>query len=319
MMPEDGTKKTETPLMKSSSPNTPPATDPKNSRPAGGRLLILAPVFFLLGAGLVGVWFKYGQPATGSLLTGPELSGGTLALLRQLDAPVEIRFYSVLPPGSAPETLQAFSGRVDRLLSEFQSANDAKIHVIRNLTTTGSNADAATADGIRAFNLDKGDAYFLGLAVVSGGRKESLPQLQPEWEAALEFDLARAIARVAAAQSPASAKAGVPVAPEVTNAVSRLIPDVNNTSLEDGSRILHEAALQEFTAAGTETEARLEAAQQKLAEAQSGQSEAEQQAALKQLQEVQLEQGERYKQIAARLKAELDLFQQMKAAAATAK
>src|ERR1700690_1283287 len=168
--------------MKSSSPNTSPATDSEKSRPSGGRLMILVPVFFLLGAVLTGVWFKYGNRATGSILPGSELSGSTSALLRQLNAPVEIRFYAVLPPGSAPETLQAFSGRVDHLLSEFQSANEAKIHVTRNVSTTGANADAASADGIHPFNLDKGDACFLGLAVVCGGQKESLPQLQLEWE-----------------------------------------------------------------------------------------------------------------------------------------
>src|ERR1700690_3100495 len=177
--------------MKSSSPNTSPATDSEKSRPSGGRLMILVPVFFLLGAVLTGVWFKYGNRATGSILPGSELSGSTSALLRQLNAPVEIRFYAVLPPGSAPETLQAFSGRVDHLLSEFQSANDDKIHVARNVSSAGATpdpapaggpADAASADGIHPFNLDKGDACFLGLTVVCGGQKESLPQLQPEWE-----------------------------------------------------------------------------------------------------------------------------------------
>jgi hypothetical protein len=301
-------------MIKPVSIHTVPATDLQTSRSGGARVPILVLVFFLLGAGSAGVWFKYGKHGTGSLLAGQELSDNTLALLRQLNAPVEIRFYSVLPPGSAPDALQAFSSRVDYLLSEFQSANDAKIHVIRNSTTTGANADAASADGIRPFNLDKGDACFLGLAVVCGGQKESLPQLQPEWEPALEFDLARVIAHVTATpSSPAAVRASAPVSPEVTNAVTQLIPDLSGTTLEDGSHTLREAALKEFTAAGTEMEEKLKAAQQRLAEAQSGQSEAEQQAAMKSLQDVQLEQGEKYKQIAARLQAELALFQQMKA------
>ena len=297
--------------MKSSSPNTPPPTGLQNYRFASGRLLILVLVFFLMGAGLTGVWFKHGTLA----MPGHELSGGTLDLLHQLKSPVEIRFYSVLPPGSAPETLPAFSGRVDHLLSEFQNANDAKIHVTRNLSTTGANADAAAADGIHPFNLNQGDACFLGLAVVCGGQKELVPQLQPEWEPALEFDLARAIAHVTAVSSAAPVKPSAPVPPEVTNAVVRLIPNLPDTSLEEGSRILREAALQDFTKAGMETEAKLKAAQQQLAEAQNGQSETEQQAAMKHLQEVQLEQGEQYKQIAARLQSELEVFQQMKAAA----
>ena len=305
--------------MKPSSAHTPPATDPQTVRPSGWRLLILVPVFFLLGAVLAGVWFKYGKHAAGSLLPGQELSGQTLDFLRHLNSPVEIRFYSVLPPGSAPEPLQDFSRRVDHLLSEFQSANDGKIHVTRNVSTSGANADAAAADGIHPFNLDKGDACFLGLTVACGERKESLPQIQPEWEPALEFDLARAILQVTATPATSVVKASAPVSPEVTNEVIRLIPDIKGTSLEDGIGILREAALQEFTAAGTEMEDKLKVAQQQLSDAQNGQSEAEQQAAMKHLQEVELEQGQKYKQIAARLQAELAVFEQMKAAASTAK
>jgi len=305
--------------MKPSSTHIPPRTDPQTVRPSGGRLLILVPAFFLLGAVLTGVWFKYGKHAAGSLLPGQELSGPTVDLLRHLNSPVEIRFYSVLPPGSAPEPLQDFSRRVDHLLSEFQSANDGKIRVTRNVSTSGANADAASADGIHPFNLDKGDACFLGLTVACGERKESLPQIQPEWEPALEFDLTRAILHVTATPATSVVKASAPVSPEITNEVVRLIPDLKGTSLEDGTRILREAALQEFTVVGTEMENKLQIAQQQLSDAQNGQSEAEQQAAMKHLQEVQLEQGQKYKQIAARLQAELAVFQQMKAAASAAK
>src|ERR1035437_5514658 len=308
--------------MKSASPNTPPATDPQTVRPSGWRPLILVPVFFLLGAALAGVWFKYGKHAAGSILPGQgaaELSGPTLDFLRHLNSPVEIRFYSVLPPGSAPEPLQDFSRRVDHLLSEFQSANDSKIRVTRNVSTSGSNASAAAADGVPPLNLDQGDACFLGLTVVCGERKESLPQIQPEWEPALEFDLARAILHVTPTQSPATVAQNTQACTEVTNECARLVPDLKGTSVEDGTRILREATLQEFTAAGTELEDKLQVAQQQLSDAQNGQSEAEQQAAMKHLQEVQLEQGNKYKQIAARLQAELAVFEQMIAAASTAK
>jgi hypothetical protein len=302
--------------MKPASTKTPQA-DRQTVKPSGWRPLVLVPAFFLLGAVLAGVWFKYGKTATGAGVT--QLSSPTVDLLRHLNSPVVIRFYSVLPPGSAPEPLQDFSRRVDHLLSEFQSANDSKIRVTRNVSTSGSNADAASADGIHPFNLDKGDACFLGLTVVCGERKESLPQIQPEWEPALEFDLARAILQVTATPATSVVKASTPVSPEVTNEVVRLIPDLKGTSLEDGTRILREAAFEEFTAAGIEMEDKLKAAQQKLSDAQNGQTEAEQQAAMKHLQEVQLEPGQKYKQIAARLQAELAVFQQMKAAASAAK
>ncbi|MGO8837379.1 MAG: Gldg family protein [Limisphaerales bacterium] len=308
--------------MNSSSAQNPRTGDPQTARSSGRRLLVLAPVFVLLGIVLAGIWFKYGQPANGFLWSGRgpvKLSDSTRDLLRHLNAPVEIRFYSVLPPGSAPEALQDFSGRVDRLLSEFQAVNDSQIHVTRSVSTSGTSADAAAADGIHPFNLDKGAACFLGVAVACGEQKESLPQLQPEWEPALEFDLARAIFRVTATPATPVVKASTPVSTETTNEILRLIPDVKGTSLEDGIGILRAATVNKFVEAGAEMEKQIHAAQQQAAEAQNGKSEAEQQAAMKHLQQVQLDQAEKLKAIGAQLQAQISAFEQMKAGTAPVK
>ncbi len=282
-------------------------------RVSGRSTAVLLLVVFLLGAVLAGVWFKYGAQTAGG---GSGLSNQTADLLRHLNSPVEIRFYSVLPPGSAPEPLPGFSRRVDHLLSEFQAANDSQIHVIRNFSISGANADAAAADGIRAFNLDKGDACFLGITVTGAGGKETLAQLQPEWEPALPFDLARAILQAAAAQATSVTRQGQNplISLETTNEILRLIPDVKGTSLEDGIGILRAATVNKFSEAGAEMEKQIQAAQQQVADAQNGRSEAEQQAAMKRLQQVQLEQAEKIKAIAAQLQAEISAFEQMKAA-----
>ena len=289
---------------------------------AQARINIFVLVLVFLGLAAGAFWYQRhgrGQGMTGIIGgTGSVvLSDSTKAVLKNLDSTVEIRFYSLLDQASVPASTFAFAERINRLLAEYQQVAGGKISVTRHHSL--SDAAAASADGIHPFNLDKGGACFLGLTVVCGERKESLPQIQPEWEPALEFDLARAILHVTATQSPATVAPSAPVSPEITNEVVRLIPNLKGTSVEDGTRILREAALQEFTAAGTEMENKLQAAQQQLSDAQNGQSEAEQQAALKHLQEVQLEQGNKYKQIAARLQAELAVFEQMKAAASTAK
>jgi hypothetical protein len=305
--------------MNPSSANPPRTTGPQTGRASGRSTPILMLVVFLLGAVLTGAWFKYGEHATGSILPGRELSDQTVNLLHHLNLPVEIRFYSILPPGSAPEPLQDFSWRVNHLLFEFQAANDGKIHVIRNVSTSGANADAAAADGIHPFNLDKGDACFLGLTVACGERKESLAQLQPEWEPALEFDLARAILQVTALPSSPVVAASPAVSPEITNEILRLIPDINGTSLEDGIGTLRQAAVDKFSEAGAEMVRQIQAAQQQASDAQNGRTEAEQQAAMKHLQQVQLEQAEKIKAIAARLQVQISTFEQMKAAPPAAK
>jgi len=296
--------------MNPSFANTLGTPDP-DTRESGRATSVLLLVAFLLGAALAGAWFKYSARRADR---SSELSNQAAELVRHLNSPVEIRFYSVLPPGSALETLRDFSRRVDRLLLEFQSANDHQIHVTRKISASGANADAAAADGIRPFNLEKGEACFLGITVVSRERKESLPRLRLEWEPALPFDLARAILEVTAKPLSPVTKASPPIPPETTNDIRRLIPDIKGISLEDGIGILRQAAVGKFSDAGAEMEKQIQAAQQQLANAQKGGSETEQQAALKHLQQVQLDQAEKLKAIAAQLQVQISTFEQMKAA-----
>jgi hypothetical protein len=294
----------------------------RTTGPVRGRanIFVLVLVFLVLAAGAFWYYRHGREHGTIGMIGGAGgvvLSDSTKTVLKNLNSPVEIRFHSLLDQASVPAATFAFADRINQLLAGFQQVAGGKITVIRHNSL--SDADAASADGIKPFNLDKGSACFLGLTVVSGGQKESLPQIQPEWEPALEFDLARAILHVTAAPANSVVHASAPVSSEVTNEIVRLIPDVKGTSLEDGTRILREATLKEFTAAGIEMEGRLKIAQQQLSDAQNGQSAAEQQAAMKQLQEVQLEQGEKYKQIAARLQDQLAVFQQMKTVPPAAK
>jgi hypothetical protein len=235
--------------------------------------------------------------------------------LRHLNSPVQIQFYSVLPSGSASQSVQDFSQRVDSLLSAFQNANEAEIRVIRNISAAETNADAAAAGGLRPFNLEKGEACFLGITIVSSGQKESLPQLQPEWESALPFDLARAILRVTAETPPPAVAKSVPLTPAITNEILRLIPDINAASPEDADRIFHQDFLNQCAKAGAEMEAQINAAAQEVVKTQNSGSPAELETARKHLSQVQLEQTEKLKEVAAHLQLQMAVFQEMKAAA----
>jgi hypothetical protein len=297
--------------MNSSSDNTPNA--PRSpARPPGRRAPVLALFFFLAGVGLTVAWYEHGKNGLPGQ-SGTKLSSGTLDLLRQLNVPVQLRFYSVLPAGTASQSLQDFSQRVDQLLSEFQDANPAKIQVVRNVSATGG--DAAAADGLRPFNLEKGEACFLGVTVANGERKESLAQLQPEWESALPSDLARAILRVAAETPPPVVAKIVPLTPAITNEILRLIPNLDATSAEDANRIIHQDFLNQCAKAGAEMEAQINAAAQEVVKVQNGGSAADLEAARKKLSQVQFDQTEKLKEVAAHLQLQLDAFQQMKAAA----
>jgi hypothetical protein len=288
---------------------------------AGARTILLLAVVFLLGIAISAFWFytssKRGQAGPNEQAGGTQaiqLSETTRTVLSRLDSPLEVRFYALLDPASVPDTVTAFAGRVDQLLSAYQQEAGGKIKVTRFDARSNLAPNAASVDGIQAFNLDKGDACYLGLALVLNGRKESLPRLSPEWEQALEPDLTRAIVRLLDAARGAAAPLAVSqVNTAAVQEVKALIPNLATVSVEAGKQILRDAALRDFTAAAKEMEGQVKEAEQRLTQARNGGSDADQQATMQHLQQVQAEQTEKLKQIAARSKAQIDVLQQLKA------
>ena len=94
--------------------------------------------------------------------------------------------------------------------------------------------------------------------------------------------------------------------------VKRSMPDIASVSIEEGTRILREAAFKEFATRAQELRAQLNEAEQRLANAQLGASETERQAAMKHLQDVQQKQTEELKKLAERSQARIAAFQQLK-------
>jgi hypothetical protein len=270
---------------------------------------------FVLGAALAAAWFHKHHAVSES----GGLSASTKNLLAQLQSPVTIRYYSLLPSSSADESLQAFGGRVAQLLGAVQAAGGDKIQLSSVTEPAETNITAATADGIQPFNLDKGDACFLGIVVSSDKKTESLARLQPEWEPALEADLARAILRVAGTIAPAkpAPKVAKP-SPETIATINRLIPDVNAVTTEQAGQIFNAEYLKRVGEVGAEMEAQVNAAAQQVVQAQNGGSAADLEAAQKKLAQAQLTQGEKLKDLAAQLQIQQAVFQQMKAGATNA-
>lgn len=292
---------------------------------ANVRIVVLVLGFFVLGIGVSAFWFsrtaKSGAVNASQETNGREvvvLSDSTKAVLQHLDSPVEIRFYSLLDPASVPDSSQAFASRADRLLSAFQGGSSGKIKVVRYNLQSDFNAaaTAASADGIQPFNLDKGNACYLGLTASCNGQKESISRLAPEWEQALEADLSRVIEHVAGSKSSTKPLANKPPTDAAAiEEVKRALPNFASVSVEEGTRILREAALKDFKAAADEIEVQVKEAQERLSQARNGGSEAEQQAAMKHLEQIQAEQAEKIKQIAARSQAQIEALRQLKGTA----
>jgi hypothetical protein len=280
--------------------------------------VLLVIVFFCLGIGVSAFWFSRhstgpSAPAATTALS-PGLSESTRAVLQRLDSPVELRFYSLLDPTTVPESVRAFAGRVNQLLAAYEQAGKGRIKVTRVDSPSNAAANSALADGLKPFNQDKGDACFLGIAVVRGDKKESLAQLAPDWEPALESDLSRAIAHLnesSVALKPAPAAA--PIDPAVEEEVKRALPNLATISVEEGTQVLRKSALEELNRTAQELDARVKEAQQRFLEAEKNQSAADQETARQQIQQLQAQQTEALKQIIAKSQARIELFQRLKA------
>jgi hypothetical protein len=278
---------------------------------AGSRVLLSGLIFFLAGIAFSALWLARSRPSqVASVPKAVQLSDASKAVLRHLNTPVEIRLYSILDATSVPGSVQAFAVRVEQLLAQYAQAAGDRVTIIRYDTLSASNAWAAQADGISAFNIDKGESCFLGIAVVCDGQKESLSHLAPEWEPALEPDLSRAIARAAEAKRAAQPSARADTA--TLDAVRRSIPNLDAVSLEQGTTVLRNAGLTQFVQAAQELETQVKDAQQRFIQAQGNQSEATQKAALEQLRKIQAEATDKLKQIALNSHAQIAALQQLK-------
>ena len=130
------------------------------------RPFILLWVVCLLGVAGGALWF-YGTTRRGLTEASKEegqpenaLSHATRSVLKRLDSPVQIRFYALLDSASVPASVQALARHVDQLLSEYQREAGDKIQVTRyhSRSDLKAAAVAASADGLKPFNLDKGGA-----------------------------------------------------------------------------------------------------------------------------------------------------------------
>ena len=132
------------------------------------------------------------------------LSPGTRAILGKLDTPVQVRFYCTRSENQLPVFLKTYAQRVEDLLGEFQQASKGQIEIQKLDPVPDSDAeDSAKLDGVEGQSLQLGaEPIYLGVSVSMLDQKEAIPFLTPNRESLLEYDLARAISRVASPSKP---------------------------------------------------------------------------------------------------------------------
>jgi len=170
-------------------------------------LLVLIAFNFLASAAALRVDLTAGKLYT--------LSDGTRRILSRLEAPVKLKLY-VTQGEAMPLPMRSFAKRVEDMIDEFRAASGEKLTVERhNPKPDSDEEDAAQLDGVEPQQLASGDVFYLGVAVTQLDRKQSIPSISPRRERLLEYDLARAIARVGSASRP---KVGLLAGPPVLGA-----------------------------------------------------------------------------------------------------
>ncbi len=136
------------------------------------------------------------------------LSQGTKDILARLDTPVELRVYCSQGGSEAAQLfVKNYSRNVDDLLKEYSKAAKGMLRVKRYNPEPDSDAeDMAHADGVEGQTINTGDVIYMGIAISCLDNTVALPFLSPTRERLLEYDISRAIARVA---SPDKVKVGV--------------------------------------------------------------------------------------------------------------
>ena len=131
------------------------------------------------------------------------LSPGTRAILAKLDTPVQVRFYCTRGENEMPVQLKTYAQHVEDLLGEFRQASKGQIEIQKLDPQPDSDAeDSAKLDGIEGQMMPQGGGLYLGVSVSMLDQKEAIPFLAPTRERLLEYDLARAISRVAMPAKP---------------------------------------------------------------------------------------------------------------------
>ena len=131
------------------------------------------------------------------------LSPGTKAILKKIDAPVEVRFYYSQGQSRIPAQFKAYAKQVEDLLNEFRQAAGGNLEIKKLDPEPDSEAeDLANLDGVEGQLVETGDKFYLGIAISLDPQKVALPFLPPNRERLLEYDLARAISQVLSTNKP---------------------------------------------------------------------------------------------------------------------
>lgn len=175
-----------------------------NRKALSGSALVVLGVLFVAVLLVVNVLFRGARVdlTQGHLYT---LSDGTKNILKSIDEPINLYFFWSDKGSQDIPQVRAYATRVREMLQEMasRSGGKLKLQVIDPLPFS-EDEDRATSMGLQAVPVSAaGDKIFLGIAGTnSTNGQSSIPFLQPDKEAFLEYDVAKLIHELETPKKP---------------------------------------------------------------------------------------------------------------------
>ena len=132
------------------------------------------------------------------------LSEGSRSVLKDLPAPVTLKFFFSESDPAIPMQVKNYAQRVEDLLREYQAESKGKLVFEKYDPKPDTDAeDWARRYGVTGQSVGlMGPQVYLGLVAVMGDREAALPVLDPQGENLLEYNITRMISGVAHPKKP---------------------------------------------------------------------------------------------------------------------
>ncbi|MBZ0221563.1 MAG: Gldg family protein [Dokdonella sp.] len=198
-----------------------------NRKALSGSALVVLGVLFVAVLLLVNVALRGARIdlTQGRLYT---LSDGTRNILKSIDEPINLYFFWSDKGSQEIPQVRAYATRVREMLEEMASHANGKLHLqFIDPLPFSEDEDRAASMGLQAIPVSAaGDKIFLGIAGTnSTNGQASIPFLQPDKEAFLEYDLAKLIHQLEVPNKPVvGLLTGLPIEADFDPATRQMRP-----------------------------------------------------------------------------------------------
>ncbi|WP_043582766.1 GldG family protein [Geminisphaera colitermitum] len=132
------------------------------------------------------------------------LSPGTKSILTKIEEPITLDYYFSRDAEGLPVSYKNYAARVQELLRQYVRASKGRLTLnVVNPKPDTPEEERATSYGLQAQTIPTtGESVFFGVVAIQADQQKSIPALNPQREAFLEYDLSQLIYSVQQIEKP---------------------------------------------------------------------------------------------------------------------